>query len=532
MANISLRTQQLIGQYKNWYEYAQKKEGKATIHADEVASKVAAFYEKIRGIIDWREEHLLRRGAIERILKRRLFLRGGQKIEALPLVLELIRSGHFPNDQIEELKTENVQNALNKYIFIVENSPKPQTEKNRIQLQDWLFSVAACEVEEILDPPRKERIIIDYMTNAMKERIKLENGLTEEEKNIQIYIAVQRALFKLDNAIIFYHMIKQQIPQWRQLPKIGTDTELENIAKNIYSIWENLEKKLHHPLSERFYRVCEKYDTPYLLLGDVLSQDPMKNEEKLENPESLEVEIKNAYQLRLKQQKSRVSRAAFYSVLSIFLSKIAIVFLLEYQIDTRLLHQFNLQTLALSVIIPPILMLFFIVGIKPPGKGNLEKVILEVMKIIYEGEKKDAYPIRTRHRSNRVISAIIFIIYSATFLLTFGAIWLILGKLNFSWPSKIIFVLFFSLISFAGTKIKERTKELSIEEEKGGILSFIIDWFSLPFIRLGRWLSGQWAKYNIVMVIFIALIDLPFQVFIEFLEQWRYFVIEKKKEIH
>ena len=44
-----------------------------TIHVDEVASAVAAFYEKIRGVVDWREEHLMRRAAIERMLNEGCF---------------------------------------------------------------------------------------------------------------------------------------------------------------------------------------------------------------------------------------------------------------------------------------------------------------------------------------------------------------------------------------------------------------------------------------------------------------------------
>ena len=132
------------------------------------------------------------------------------------------------------------------------------------------------------------------------------------------------------------------------------------------------------------------------------------------------------------------------------------------------------------------------------------------------------------------MKGIIFILYSITFLLTFWLIWWALGlePLNFSWPSKIIFILFLSLISFAGTKIRERAKELSVEDEKGGIGGILIDWFSLPFIRLGKWLMGQWVRYSFVLVLITALVDLPFQVFVEFLEQWRYFIKEKREEIH
>ena len=74
--NISPATQSLIQRYQIWQKAQEPpQQGVSTIHVDEVAAKVAGFYEKIRGVIDWREEHLLRRGGIERILKRRSKMR-------------------------------------------------------------------------------------------------------------------------------------------------------------------------------------------------------------------------------------------------------------------------------------------------------------------------------------------------------------------------------------------------------------------------------------------------------------------------
>jgi hypothetical protein len=529
MPNISPQTQKLILQYQEWQQSLKKKKDSATIHADEVASKVAAFYEKIRGVIDWREEHLLRRGAIERILKRRLFLRAGQKIEAAPFVLELIRAGHFPNDEIEETKNEEIQRALDKYVYIVEKSPSPKREKSRLALQDWLCSIAACEVEEILDPPRKERILINYMTELMNERIVLKNNLSPEEKLIQTHIAVQRALFKLDQSMIVYHLLKHKFNQWR-----GAEIAngLLEITQNIYSIWEDVEKQTHHPLSPKFYQICERYDTPYLILGDILSKDPLTAREKLNNPEIIENEINTFYQARLNQQKSRVRRAAFFSTLSIFLTKIAIALAIELPID-RYFGNFSLQNLGLNIVIPPILMLILILSIRPPAKANLGKVVIETMKIIFEGKERDTYSIRANSRQNSLMRGILFILNAATFLGVFWLVWEILGirQIDFSWPSRVIFIIFLSMILFAGTKIKERAQEMSVERSSGGFLGFIIDWISFPFVQLGRWLSGQWARYNFIVVLIITLIDLPFQIFVEFLEQWRSFIKEKKEEI-
>lgn len=455
-------------------------------------------------------------------------MRTDQRIDAQSFIAELIRSGHFPNDKIEEGKIEQVQKSLDKYIFIVENSSSGQKEKTHMHLQDWLASIAACEIEEILDPPRKERILIDYMFESMKEKIKLRHNIPEEEKNIQIYIATQRALFKLDNSIIAYHLLKRKYPNWRILQSSGLNkNDLEETTKNIYSIWTEIEKSLKHPLSERFYRICERYDTPYLILGDIFSYDPAAAQEILKNPELLELEIKKIYQTRLGLQKSKVSRAAIYSTLSIFVTKVLIGLMFELPIDKHF-HQFRIETIGLSIAVPSFLMLFLILSIRPPSKQNMQKVIMETMKIAYVNAQNDTYLIK----SAIVKSGAVIPFYFVTFVAAFLAIWRALELLKFYWPSKIIFIIFLSLISFAGTKIRERAKELSVEEGRASFLGSIIDWFSLPFIQLGKWMSGQWARYNVILVLLLTLIDYPFQIFIEFVEQWRTFIKERKEEIH
>jgi hypothetical protein len=528
MAIISQQTQNLILRYQSWQRSLEPaKQGTAFIHVDEVASRVAAFYEKIRGVVDWREEHLLRKAAIERILKRRLFL--GQIGENLagPFVLELIRGGYFPNDRIEEARIQDVQRMIEKYIFILQKSKIVKGEKIKLQLYDWLLALASCEVEEILDPNRRERALIEFMEELMRERIVAPQGMPEEEKNTQISINTQQALFKLDKATISYYLLRKKYPEWLNLPQV----QLEEIGQNIYLIWEKIEKDLNHPFSGKFYRILERYDTPYLILGDILSADTQKAQENILNPEILESMTKEAYFKRINKLNSRVKRAAIFSTISIFLTKMLLALAIEVPFDKYMSGQLNLQTLGLSILIPPFLMFFMVFTIRPPKKSNLEKVIMETAKIIFATEKKDNYKISEAKKRGFILNAIILLFYLATFLASFGLIWWGLEKLNFGILSKIIFIVFFSLIFFAGAKIKERAKELSVEEDKGGFFSFFFDSFSLPFLRLGKWLSGQWTKYNIVIVIVTALIDMPFQLFTEFLEQWRYFIKEKKEEI-
>jgi nitrate reductase NapE component len=292
------------------------------------------------------------------------------------------------------------------------------------------------------------------------------------------------------------------------------------------------ERELKHPMADKFYKICERYDTAYLILGDVISQDPSNAQKNLSQPEFLEEQIKKAYQLRLRKLKTRMARAALYSTISIFVTKMLVAFAIEIPFDKYVLGGFNSRALTLNVLIPPLLMFFLVLTIRPPRKENLDKVIIETIKIAYEKEKKDVYAVKPARKKGFIFSFIIIAFYSLTFLVSFGAIIWILKKLNFGILSIIIFLMFFSLITFAGVKIRERAKELKITPEHAGFLTFLMDTLSLPFLRVGRWLSDQWLKYNVVLVLITALIDMPFQVFCEFLEHWRTFLREKKEEIH
>ena len=516
-------TQKLISEYRDWYETLQPKEGEAKIKVDEVVSKVASFYEKVRGVIDWREEHLLRKTAVERTLKRRLFLKKSGEEIAEPLVQELIRGGHFPNDAIPEKKIAEIQKVINKYIFIIENAPI------KIQLNDWLLGIAACEVEETLAPPLKEKALMDYMRELMATSIEVKEKISEEEENVQIDIAIQQALFKLDAPVISYHLLEKWFPQWPDLPQ----EKLSEITQNIRALYNKIENALKHPLAEKFYNICERYDTPYLILGDIITQGPPRTLlDDFKNPETLEGKVREAYNGRLKKVKARMGRAAFYSTLSIFITKMLVAFAIEIPFDKYITHEFSYFTSGLNILIPPLLMFFLVLSIRPPSKNNAELVVMEVMKIVYQKERKGIYEIKLASPRGFILNAIIVLIYLLSFVGSFGLIIWGLKKLNFSLLSIIIFLVFSSLISFAGVKIRQRAKELVVEKEKEGFLRTFFDLFSLPIIQVGKWLSNQWTKYNAVAVLFNSLLDMPFQVFMEFLEQWRLFLKEKKEKIH
>jgi hypothetical protein len=527
MPELSDSTKQLLQKYQLWHNSLQQKEGIATIHVDEVASRVASFYEKIRGVVDYRDEHLLRKTAIERKLKRRMLLKKSGEAVAEPLINELIRGGHFPNDAIEEKKIEDVKKIVDKYVYILEKIPSAE-ESSKANTYNWIIGIAACEIEETLSPPLKERALIEYMIQNTKEKIRIKKEISEEEIEIQLYVAIQQALFNLDSPLITYHLLRRRIPDWGNL----SPEKLKTIAKNICGVREKMESILNHPLAEKFYKICEKYDTPYLILDDIISESPSEAYEKLSGPERLENSIRKSYNQKVATLKSRLGRAAFYSTVSIFLTNVLSLFVLEIPFTKYVTGSFNFFAIGVDILGPTFLMFLLVATVKPPEKSNLNRVILETVKIVYKSEKKEIYEIRPSRRKGIISKILISALYLFSFCLSFGLIIWGLYNLNFPVLSYIIFVIFISLIAFTGMKIRGRARELKITESRDTFLGFLLDVLALPILRLGKWLSLRWKKYNAIAVIFSSLIDMPFQIFVEFLENWRGFLKEKKEEIH
>ncbi len=537
MADISQPTKNLISKYTLWKNSLKPREGVPTVHVDEVASKVASFYEQIRTIIDWKEEHLMRRAAVIRKLKRRfldLELNNFSKDFAELLVLELVRGGYFPNDRIEETKIRDVQRIIDKYVFILKNSPENKKNNAVVDFYNKLLEIAACEIEETLAPSIKEMALIDYMFAQMQERIRVNenvyqaNALKKEEVDIQIYIAVQQSLFKLDEPIISYNLLKYKYSHWDE----PSQEELFKIAQNIYKILADIEYELSHPLGKKFYTICEKYDTPYLLLGDILSKDGIEEvSKKIQEPPLLEEMVKKAYSKRLSELKTKIRRAAVYSTASIFITKILSLLILEVILAKIFKGHLNIISLIADIMVPTLLMAILISTIKRPSAKNLNLAVLETMKIVYQKEKTDAYEVKLSRKRGAVTRLTLSLVYLMGSAVTLGFIYWVFNYFAFPLSSIIINMIFIALVLFTGTAIRTRSRELSIEEESAGILGFISDVLLLPVTSMGRWMMNKWKQYNAIVLFFNILIDMPFSAFIEFLERWRYFIKERKEDM-
>lgn len=524
---LSKPTQKYLQKMADFSLPERKEETLPKIHVDYVASKFATLYEKVRQVIDFQEEHLLRKNAIDRILKRRLILSLDPDEIVPPLVYELIRGGYFPNDKIPEIKIEEIKKALKKYIFLIKNIPVTFDSSERSQLSLWLQSLAACEIEEILSPPVKEKALLEYMYETMQGKISVTNGITEQKKNFYIFIACQKALLKSDKSLISFRVFQRYIPNWSEID----EEESVNLSQEIYSLKDKIDEEINSSFGKKIFEVVSQYTAPFLIIGDVVSENPKEINYLFEKSEILDQKLFKAYSERYENCRKKIQRSGVRSLISIFLSKVALAFLIEIPFDVYVTKKFSYLAMGINILIPVSLMFLIITTIKVPKSEVGPQVVMEAMKIIQETQNQKIYEIRPSRKRGLFLSAFLKLINFIISGTVFGIMIYILLKMNLSVLSILIFLIFFCLISFSAIKIRQWTKELKITPEKEGIATFLTDLLFLPFVRVGKWLSMKVQKYNIFILLLNLFLEAPLQTFFEFIESLRGYLKEKKAEI-
>jgi hypothetical protein len=515
------------------------------IEVDELASKLAKLYEKVRRIIDWKEENLVRRTAIERILKRTLLSElsgiGPNSLDpdkiTEPLIMEMIRSGYFSKGRVSKNKIPLAKESLAKYIYILNQSPVTQKTaglniKEKVNFYNWILEIAACEIEEILEPAFKENALMTFMTSTLYERLKIKPKvvMTDEEILVQTYIAVHRSLFSLDAPIITYNLIKYYYPRWFE----NNQDFISEFTQNIEQIKQRLEVDLEDSRGKEFFKICDRYDAAFLIIGDVMKEiedEPEQIETKLSNKSSLFELIEQVYTRRLSTLKQRLYRSAVYSTLSIFVAGIVSFIIFEGPIAEWLGNGFSWFALVIDLGIPSALMFLLVITIKGPGSDNLARVKAEIQKIVYQLDEQEVYEINFEKKSNWLIQAFFSLLSLIGGVVGAYAVYMIFKIANVPWTSIYIDTINVAMVVFAAMVIRHKAQELAIQDS-GGVLTMMLDFFYLPLAKLGQWFSEKWKEYNIVSVFFSALIDAPFSMVVSLIEDWRAFLRDRRSEIH
>jgi hypothetical protein len=526
--------------YSNELISLRKKE--SVIHVDEIASGVAKFYEKIRKIIDWKDDNALRRGATERILKRILFpnmvgfsSKGHDTKElAQTITEELVRGGHLPNHEIPQSRVDIVSVALQKYLFFLDhiyNSSSVVDVKKKNNLSTFVIEIAACEIEEILTRPVKEYGVMNAMTKILEERIKItpEGEINKSEKRNLIKISVQRRLYHLDDNYVTYLYLKSTYPQWLN----PNQEEMKWFADNLISIKEGSHEYINNKIIKEFEGIADQVSTVFMLLDDVfesLKDNPEGMKESIENRGKFQSLLTDAYDKRHATLKTRLKNSAIFSTLSVLVSNFATFYLLEVPVARLFYEEFNTLATVIDFVLPTLVMFFLVIFIKAPKEDNIEKVMQVITNLLYKGQEYDNYEINVEEKKLTFGVVLINIVYTISTILTFLGIGYIFYIAKLPMTSVIYDTFTITLTIYAAVIVRKESKELYVGDDRN-FKDFLFDIMTVPIAKVGQFLSRKWKEYNVVAIATNFLIEIPLVSMLDFIEDWSKFIRERKSEL-
>ncbi len=503
----------------------------SVIKVNDVVGKVALLYEKLRNVVDYNDEHLLRKNAIFRILKRLVFIEKKRQGLGLLLIQELVRANYLPNNAIPESQAVEVDNALLKYLFIIDTIFVGYRNKPRQIANRDLLQIAACQIEEVLFDFSQRAALQEVMQRVLGRDISLPASLSVDDQEILLLVTTLRSLIKSDESIIYYNLLKRFNPNFFS-PTVS-QADLTAVGSQFGAFRARVSSYLDHPLKYKLLKIGKKYSVYFAILRDVLEENREQISQIMTHPKMLEEEIIQVCDKRYRQVRTKVVRSVVRSIIYIFLTKMLLALLVEVPLDLWWESRIDYFALSINILFPPVLMALVSLMIRLPKHNNTEKIVERLKNIVYKPEREEKRYVIKKISSRSTLTNFFFnLFYFLTYGLSFGLIVWFLYMLNFNAISGIIFIFFLSIVSFFAIRIRLAARELVVVDRKEGLINFLFDFLTLPVVRLGRWLSVKLSRINIFVFFLDLFVEAPFKLFMALAEEWFSFIREKKEEIY
>jgi hypothetical protein len=488
-----------------------------TYHMTSLGGGFYFAYEQLRNVAEYREHHLLLRGAIERYLRRYVnFAR--PKPSSTDLANELIQSGYVPNDSVPVTTLDAIDRELELYSQVFQGLKSHHVADS--EASRWLEQTASVEIENLLAPdPRGAvfmRFAYEHYFYTIDRAATIPEGITDHDYRVSLFCAVHRAIFKSDLATTRFYCVSISLPDIANQPPQHV-TELNRLIDNLYA----------DPITNRLTRLINRYGAPIRIMRELVMESSVTPEmfaSKSETISRVKDICTSEYARTKKSLGSRIAKSIFF----IFLTKTLVGISIEVPWDLFTVGSIDWEPLLINIAFPIIYMLGISSRISMPSRQNTDLVASYVERILYE---PTPFTYKPKRRVTGALSTVFSFVYAVGFVGSFIFLIWLLNRLGFNIVQGLIFFLFFSAVSFLGFRIRQQAHELAMLDESENLLQTFLDFLSSPFVRVGHWLSDKYAKANIVTMILDLAIEMPIKTTLRMLRQWARFMRDKQEEI-
>jgi len=477
--------------------------------------QVDTAYERFRNLLDPGDEDILRRKAIVRYLNLNWDKAKNSEYFSLALLKNLARGRYIPSNT-----SRRYAESIGK---IVKKSFELREKLNDTPIS--FFPLVAVEIDRIIYPREADDALVYLFFDDLKKRVVWsESNIPLQTRDTQLFLACHRALAKTDEAELFWHLFRTAVPTWVEGPD---DYEFEIIANRYISIEKQIEEMLHYPEAAIVLRRLSPLAVPYRILRDILRQE---NAEKIiNNSEELAFAVDAVTSKKVKRIENQMMKRVWHAAGFIFLTKgvLAIATEIPYEM---LIGGIRYVPLIINLLFPPTL-LFLMVGTVPkPGRENTKKLVQSLKELVLGTEEIKEIVIKSSTKTS-LRKGVFAIFYGMITMFLFAFMIWVLWRMKFSMVAGFYFIMFLALVSFLGLRLRNHMKEVRVVPPRQYWLGSIFDFFTVPILDLGREISIRASQINIFLFILDAVIEAPFKLILQLIEEWLSYLRERKEEL-
>ena len=474
--------------------------GKEEIRSDTV-STIARVYEKARNALEYRADHLVRRAAIERMLRRQVLLYDNADQVATELMTELKWAKYISAIELEQGNANKLRGIIEKYWSFLHSSQVSG---------DWLTGVLSAEIDEIFTLNNDYQIFTNFAFQTIKQKVS-SKVFEVENFDLVLFSAVDRVISQSDEAQVSYHILKL-------------------CHGDILSTYKLYKTSINHSLKNKTSGYVRSQQAPIVLLRDMYFYNPIRFREVMTNQDSFINYSHTVLIDQLKQTDSRIQTAAFRSVVYVFLTKMLVGLLLEIPVDKLLYGHLNYFALLINLLVPPLVMMLMAQNVSLPNSSEQKILSDKAWQIISDFDSlkndRDLFRVYSQYGwSYYLFSGLYTIVFVAIFVVLFY----VLSKLRISFVSQGLFVFFLCLVSFFAYRIRQIANLYYYNPtRRGGALG---EMFMLPIVVVGGYLSRGISYLNVIAFVFDFILEAPIKILLRFLDHWAQFLSLKRDEV-
>lgn len=489
------------------------------INVPGVGSMVSAAYEQLRNATEYTQEHLLRQRAIRRFYIRNLSFGNHKKLGsslADELVIELTQAGYVANNTLPVSVTERLAAVISKHYGNFWRMREAGLTYD--YAHDLTLDLLSVESDTIIASDEQESAFTlfafsHYLSVLPKEQFIKTEGGDQESFEANLYIAIHKSLRKSDQATIRFDMQRLQ-----QL----SDKDIHAYVKYFTTI----DGVYFSDSNDRLTRHITRYGAPLRVLKSLID-DIGNAEEELPFKDRFMAAYRAQVGRLYEEARKRLNKGVVKSIIFLLITKAIIGIAIEIPYDLLVTGSIVILPLAINLLTPLVYMTLLRAGLKLPGDANTEAIMLYAENMLYGQGSRELYATPKQRRYNSGFTVAYVLMFVIVFGLTVGQ----LIALEFNIVHGTIFFVFLATASFLGFRLSNIVRELELVSSRPGVLSALRDFFYMPFILLGQWLSDKYARINIVALILDTLIELPLKTILRLIRQWTDFLNEKRDAI-